>query len=222
MDALLKFLDINTVFFSVFGYPMSYLEFTGTCLNLLSVWLVTRNNIWTWPIGNVAVVLFGVLFYQIQLYSDFIEQIYFLITGMYGWWIWARHSASDSETSVISITHNSKQGNYITVSIVVIGTMIMGLLMEHVHLLLPSFFTVPASYPYLDAFTTVMSFTAILLMAHKKIECWILWILVDIIGIGLYGAKEVFFVALLYGIFLVLATKGFISWIRIMKEETCS
>jgi len=67
---------------------MSYLEFVGTLLNLWSVWLVTRNNILTWPVGNIGVIFFAVLFYQIRLYSDLIEQVYFLITGFYGWWAW--------------------------------------------------------------------------------------------------------------------------------------
>lgn len=62
---------------NVLGYPMSYLEFAGTLLNLLSVYLVTRNSIWTWPVGNVAVFLFALLFYQIRLYVDVAEQVYF-------------------------------------------------------------------------------------------------------------------------------------------------
>ena len=84
----MEFFNINTIIFTIFDYPMSYLEFFGTILNLLSVYLVAKNKIWTWPIGNIAVILFAVLFFQIQLYSDFMEQIYFFITGFYGWWGW--------------------------------------------------------------------------------------------------------------------------------------
>src|SRR5262245_63952313 len=84
------FLRVETVLVTVFGYPMSYLEFTGTVFNLWSVWLVARKSILTWPVGIVGVILFGILFYQIQLYSDLVEQVYFLVTGFYGWWIWAR------------------------------------------------------------------------------------------------------------------------------------
>jgi nicotinamide mononucleotide transporter len=78
----------------------------------------------------------------------------------------------------------------------------------------PAFFPEPASYPYLDAFTTVMSFVAMWLMARKHIESWIYWIFVDVIGIGLYYAKEVKFISLLYVVLLVMASKGLINWMR--------
>lgn len=80
IDTLLYFLDINTTFFTVMGYPMSYIEFFGTIFNIICVYLVARNNIWNWPIGILGVILYIFLFYQIQLYSDLLEQVYFLIT----------------------------------------------------------------------------------------------------------------------------------------------
>jgi hypothetical protein len=67
MTALLR---VETVFVTVFGYPMSYLELAGTVFNLWSVWLVARKSILTWPVGIAGVILFAILFYQIQLYAD--------------------------------------------------------------------------------------------------------------------------------------------------------
>ncbi len=78
----------------------------------------------------------------------------------------------------------------------------------------PGAFPEAASYPYLDALTTVMSLSAMWLMVRKHIESWIYWIVVDVIGIGLYYAKDVKFVALLYVILLVLAIRGLIEWNR--------
>ncbi|MDQ5910359.1 MAG: nicotinamide mononucleotide transporter [Pseudomonadota bacterium] len=69
-----------------------------------------------------------------------------------------------------------------------------------------------ASYPWLDALTTVMSLVAMWLMARRRIESWVYWIIVDVIGIGLYFVKEVRFVALLYAILLALAIRGLIDW----------
>lgn len=69
-----QFLNIETTFFTILNYPMSYIEFFGTVLNILSVRLVARNKIRTRPIGIIAVSLFMILFFQIQLYSDMIEQ----------------------------------------------------------------------------------------------------------------------------------------------------
>lgn len=208
--------SINNIFFTFHGYQMSYLEFIGTLLNLWSVWLVTKNNILTWPVGNIAVIFFAILFYQIRLYSDLVEQIYFLITGFYGWWVWLylRNAKGAGIKNHLSITYSSQLSNVVYSIIIISGTIGMGYLMGHIHVYMPALFPEKASFPYLDAFTTVMSFAANILMAHKKIECWYLWIVVDVIGIGLYFAKGVVFVSLLYLIFLILATKGLFNWKR--------
>ncbi|KXK07831.1 MAG: Nicotinamide riboside transporter PnuC [Microgenomates bacterium OLB22] len=212
-----NFFSVNTVFFTLLGYPMSYLEFFGTILNLWCVWLVARNSIWNWPIGNIAVILFGILFYQIQLYSDMVEQIYFLITGFYGWWIWSRLTKKDNTSSHI-LKPTKNEWAIIAIS-TLIGTGILGWLMGNIHELIPTIFTVPASFAYLDAFTTVMSFVATILMAHKKLSSWYLWILVDIIGIWLYFTKGVVFISLLYAVFLILATRGLFNWKKLADSK---
>jgi nicotinamide mononucleotide transporter len=214
--------SVNNIFFTFLGYPMSYLEFVGTIFNILSVWLVTKNNIWTWPVGIIAVILFGLLFYQIQFYSDLIEQIYFLVTGFYGWWLWFRpqEMTSEKELKKVEISYNTRQANIISIVIIVFGSIAAGYGMSKIHLLLPTLFPLPASFPYLDAFTTVMSFVAQMQMAYKKIESWYLWITVDVIGIGLYYVRGVKFVSLLYVIFLVLATKGLLNWLGEFRKKS--
>ena len=209
------------MFFTVFGYQMSYLEFFGTIFNLICVWLVTRNNIWNWLIGNIGVVFFMVLFYQIQLYSDFFEQIYYLITGFYGWWAWwyYRKNKTSKNSEDMPITNNSLRSNVIYLAIIVIGTWAMGYFMGHINVYFPAYFPEAASFPYLDAFTTVMSFVATILLAHKKVQAWYLWIVVDVIGIGLYYQKGVVFIALLYVIFLILATKGLFNWRKLIDKS---
>jgi nicotinamide mononucleotide transporter len=88
----------------------------------------------------------------------------------------------------------------------------LGGVMRQVHLWLPSLFPEAAAFPFLDAITTVMSFTAMALMAQKRIESWWYWIVVDGIAIGLYYVKEVRFLSLLYVILLAIAVNGLRSW----------
>jgi nicotinamide mononucleotide transporter len=217
-----NFFDINTVFFVVWGYPMSYIEFFGTMFNLWCVWLTAKGKISSWPIGLLGVVLYAFLFYQIQLYSDLTEQFYFFVTGLWGWWAWA-HPKNDGESDdkkELKVSYADNGTRIISIAAVVLGTVVMGYFMKNIHLYLPKFFTEPASFPYLDAFTTVMSFTATILMIRKKIECWYLWILVDIIGVWLYYTKGVKFISLEYLIFLGLATKGLFQWLKIFGGYT--
>ena len=77
---------------------MSYLEFFGTIFTGWSVYLSAKNKVISWPIGLVGVVLYGFLFYQIQLYSDLFEQVYYLLTGFWGWYLWTHPKAKDKDT----------------------------------------------------------------------------------------------------------------------------
>ena len=85
---MLEWFSVNKIIFTFLNYPMSYIEFIGTIFYLWSVWLIARRNILTWPVGIISVLLYMALFYQIQLYSDTVEQVYYLIASAYGWWRW--------------------------------------------------------------------------------------------------------------------------------------
>ena len=202
-------MHLDETFVTIAGYDMSYLEFFGTVLNLLSVWLVVKRHVLTWPIGIAGSVLFAVLFFDIRLYSDLVAQIYFVVTGFYGWLIWQRPPRSGESTAIKWL---SWRAIAVTSGIAVVGTSAMGVFMAHVDDILPAIFSSPAAYPYIDALQTILSFIAQILMAHRKIENWILWIIVDVVSIGLYLATGVAFVAFLYAVFLVLAVRGLIEW----------
>ena len=90
--------------------------------------------------------------------------------------------------------------------------------LARVHTWLPAIFPEPADLPTLDATTTIMSFAAQFLMMRRRLESWVLWIVVDVIAIGLYWYKDVPFVALLYLIFLINAVYGFIAWRKAMQQ----
>lgn len=208
--------SVDHIFFTLWGYPMSYVEFFGTLLNLAAVWMVAHRNIWTWPVGIIAVILFGILFWQIQLYSDFLEQAYYLATNIFGWWLWIRRGPNTATPGTQNLQPRwmPKKGLAASLLIISVFTLLLGYAMERIHLWFPKWVTEPASYPYLDAFTTVSSFVAQLLMAYVKLESWLIWIVVDVIGVGLYYAKHVWFVALLYFVFLIIATIGFRNWYK--------
>ncbi len=219
MEAFYAFFDVNNIAFILLGYPISWLEFVGTLFNLACVILVARRNILTWPIGLVAVVLFGVLFYQINLYADVLEQVYYLITGVVGWYMWASVKHKDRADKKVLVTTNSLKTNLLWVSGITAVSVVASWALSQVHIWIPAVFPEPASLPAIDATTTVMSFAAQFLMMQRKLENWILWIIVDVVAVWLYWYKEVPFVALLYLIFLFNAIYGYISWKRASQRE---
>ena len=207
---MLNLLDINTVMVNIGDYPLSYLEFSGTVCYLLSVWLIARRNMLTWPIGIVSVLLYMCLFYQIQLYSDTIEQVYYLGASTYGWWHW--QGQKDDKSAEIKVFYGSRISLLTWIGVTLVTSILLGITMTRVHLWLPQLFTAVADYPFIDALTTVMSLVAMWLMARRHVESWLYWIVVDLFGIWLYSVKHVYFIAGLYVVLLVLATKGFYDW----------
>lgn len=199
---------------------MSYIEFFGTIFNIWSVWLIAKNKILNWPIGLIGTVLFTALFWQIHLYSDFLEQIYYFVTGIWGWWVWSQSNKSNKKDNTEKdITVLKRNVQLLWLLVITIGTVILGYVTGHLHIWLSTYFPTAASFAYLDAFTTVVSFVATILLIRKKLDAWYLWILIDIIGIWLYWVKGVHFVSLLYVVFLVLATKGLLNWVSIRNKQ---
>lgn len=214
------FLDINNIFFTVLNYPMSYVEFFGTIFTGLSVYLAAKNKIISWPVGIVGVILYGFLFYQIQLYSDLIEQFYYFVTGFWGWWLWAHPGKEGLRTknNQLKITNNSQKANVFYIILILIFSAALGLFISKINILLPELFQIQASYPYIDAGTTIMSFVANYLLMKRKIESWYLWIIVDVFGVWLYLVKGTVFLSLLYFAFLINAFYGYFGW----KKEVAS
>jgi len=193
---------------------MSYIEFIGTIAGLICVWLAAKSNILTWPIGLINIVCFFIIFYQINLYSDTILQVYFFFMSIYGWIYWKKNDPKSEMVS--SLTQNSR---WIYLIISIISILGLGFLMKNIHTLLPTAFPEAAAFPFPDAFTTVLSIIATILMAQKKWESWVLWIIVDIVCVFLYYLKGIKFISLEYFIFLGIASYGLYSWLKLYNNE---
>ena len=205
--------DINNTFFSILGYKLSYLEFFGTVSGIIAVWLSARANVWSWPLGLINVTLLFFLFYQVQLYPDMFLQIFFFITNLIGWWRWLNpgKGEEDKKHELKVSWMNRKQLVWIT-GIGISGTIAFGLFASRLHDFFPVVFTKPSASPFWDSFITVMSIVATYYMIQKKIECWILWITIDVVATGLYFVRDIKFTSLLYLVLTILAAFGFYHW----------
>lgn len=209
--------DINAVMLTVLNYPLSYAEFLGTLFGLLTVILAARANIWTWPTGIINELFFFIIFFQIQLYANMLLQVIFFITTLYGWYNWSKFSTSKSNLQITSLPFSYMA--YIIIFIL-ITSVILAIFIGQLHNLLPSYFTKPAAYPYADAIIMMISIMATLLLAQKKLQSWLLWIINDIICIALYFTQGIYFIAIEYIIFLMIACCGLYHWHKITKQPT--
>lgn len=186
---------------------MSVLEITANILNVLGVYLAARNKIATWPVGILGCILYGVMFVEVKLYADVTLQIFYIVTAVYGWFLWKRGGEEASELPVTNV--RLKQLALYSV-IGIATTLAYGKLLSA---------TTDASYPFIDSLVMSFSVVAQLLMMRRKIESWPLWIMVNAISIALFISKGLYLTALVYGIFSANAVLGYFQWKKLLKTQ---
>lgn len=206
--------SIDYIVFGFMGYNMSLIELFGTTLGLFSVWFAARSNILTWPATILNTIAFFMVFYQVRLYSDMFLQLYFFAIAIYGWNYWHKTFTENSKP-VNRLSHKE----WLTVTAVaIVGSASLGLFISNIHHLLPQLFPAPASFPYINAFSATLSVIANFLMARRKLENWLIWMLVDTICIAVYAANGILLMSLEYFILLVICIYGYRSWLAELKH----
>lgn len=184
------------------------IEIIAVFCGLANVSLIIRRSIWNYPFGFLMVVLYAKIFYDYQLYSDALLQVYFFLIQFYGLYYWLKGRADDGR---IIVEYLPRKEYAIYFGIALIGWLILSTSM--------SSFT-DASYPFWDGAIAALSVLAQFLLSRRHIESWYLWIVVDLLAIGLFYTKELEPTAALYGVFLVLATIGLFQWIKASQVTT--
>ena len=177
------------------------LEIVAVFFGIASVLYAKKENIWVFPTGIISTVLYVYICYQFTLYGDVVINLYYTLMSLYGWYVWNHKTSGQS----IEITTSNPLdmlkalGIFISTAAFVVG----------VYLYYDRFDRVT---DYFDTFTSGIFFAGMWLMAHKKIEHWMFWILGNLISIPLYFVKGLGFSGLQFTIFLVLAIQGYIEW----------
>ena len=179
---------------------MSWLEWVAAGLGVINVTLVVRRSVWNYPFGLAMVALYFFVFFGARLYSDALLQIFFFIVQIYGWVNWVKARSASGEVPVGVLTWPVRAAWIVGTAL---ASLAWGLGMAH--------FTDAVS-PHIDAFIAGFSISAQILMAQRKIENWYLWILVDIVAIGLYFSRDLYPTSALYLLFLLLSVAGLIGW----------
>ncbi len=205
------------LFVSSPGDPlMFYIELMGFLTGIISVYLIAKEKIAGWPIGVLNVIIYVFVFYKYGFVSDTILFAIFLPMQIYGWIYWMRGGREKERLDdfvVNRLTSQQLMEWYITGVFV---TFLWGYAMWIGGK--AGFFPEPA-LPYHDAATTVFSLIAQYLMARRFIECWIIWITVDILAPMNYLEKGLVPTAILFLVYLGLATMGFWEWKRTLDKQ---
>jgi nicotinamide mononucleotide transporter len=211
----MQFFQITNTFFSFSGYQVSYLEFCGLVTGLIAISLSARANVWNWPIGILNVILSFFLFYQVQLYPDMLLQMFFLVTNLIGWWRWSHPGKGEEDKRhQLKVTFLDTKGKITIAAITIIGTLLVGKFASRLHDISPFIFNKPSAFPYLDSFILVTSIVTTFYMIQKKIESWIVWIVVDLTATYLYFQRGIILYSVLYLVFCFIAAYGLFHWTK--------
>ncbi len=198
---------------------MSYLEFFGTMTGFVFVVLSARAHILNWPVGIINNILFIALFYQVQLYPDMFLYSFFTVTNIIGWWRWSHPKPGEEDRKQeLRVSHMGLSQLAILAAIAAVGTFVMGTFASNLHELFPTLFSEPSAFPFLDSFVTVTSITVTYAAIQKKIEVWIIWIIVDLTATYIYFMKGIKFVGVQYFVYTLIAAYGWYNWSREYKR----
>ena len=183
------------------------LEITAVVFGLLSVWFSKNNNILVFPTGMISTFIFIYLLYKSVLLGDMMINAYYFIMSIYGWYVWTREE-NNSITLISRI--NAKEKN------ICILIFIFSLIFVYsIYVYFDKWNSLTA---YIDNLSTAIFFVGMWLMAKRKIENWIFWIIGDIISVPLYFYKGFTFTSLQYLIFTFIAIAGYYSWKKILNK----
>jgi nicotinamide mononucleotide transporter len=179
---------------------MSSFEIVAAVFGVISVFLSTRQNVWSWPTSLVNVSMYSWFFLHQKLYALMVLQGFFFAISVYGWYEWLFGGTQKTELKVSRIP--PRLGATLG-AITVVATAAIWFVLEH-HTEDPA--------PGIDAMFFAVSLTAQWMMARKYFECWPIWVAINVISVPFFFFQHSYPTMVQYAVFLVLATQGWRHW----------
>ena len=201
-----------------------FLEATATLFGLLSVYFSIKKNIWVYPTGIISTALYVYILFNFGLLGDCMINVYYTIMSIYGWFLWSKSSEDNVHVEVSS----TKNTEWIFASILFILSLGLVTLVYYYKPFIDNRFSMEnvnlGLYHldwanWMDVFTTSIFLVGMWLMAKRKIENWIFWIIGDLICIPMFIHKNLGITSLQYLVFTAMAIVGWIEWKKNLKND---
>jgi nicotinamide mononucleotide transporter len=202
---------IEFLFSQYKGYTSTFifLELLAVTFGIISVLYAKNNNILVYPTGLVSTMIYVYILLSFSLYGDLIINIYYTMMSILGWYLWNKKVNGKDEFPISTM----KVPDYWVSIFIFIGTMLFVVLVYY-------FFNKFTNWTaYVDTFTTASFFVGMWLMAKRKIENWIIWIIADIISIPLYFYKGLTFSSFQFLVFTIIAIYGYLEWKKNLEKK---
>jgi nicotinamide mononucleotide transporter len=189
--------------FLLWGAPTTWLEVIAFVLALAMVACNIREIHWGWPLAAISSVLYCALFWRSKLYGDAALQVFFALVALWGWSQWLRGRRDDG--SALTISRLSRRG--------LLACLATGALLWPATGWFLKTWT-DTDVPWWDAFPTAVSVIGQVLLGRKVLENWAVWLLVNVVSVGLFAWKGLWLTAVLYTLFAALSVVGWRAWQR--------
>lgn len=187
---------------------MSIEEILGFVTGAACVWLAARQNVWTFPVGLANNVVFLVLFTGTGLYANAGLQVVYLVLGALGWYWWLR-GGPDKGRLVVHRTPRAAWVVGIAAAMACTAALVAVLTAW-----------TDSTVPFWDALTTSTSLLAQTMLGRKWIGNWWVWIVTDVVLVGLYASQGLWLTAALYVLFVGLCVQGLRGWSAALRAPT--
>ena len=182
-----------------------YLEIIAVLSGIISVWFAKKENILLYPIGTVSVLIWIYLCWIGEIYSQAVINLFFLVMNIYGWYNWSRKD--DSDLNKVQIKFSSIKENTLYIIVAALLTLLIYWGLSNIEIL-----NFDWKFVLIESFITALNFIAMWLMAWKRVENWVLWIIGDIFCIPLFVFKEYYLSVAQFSIFIIIAFMGYFEW----------
>lgn len=191
-----------------------WVEIFGTITGLLYIYLSIKEKASLWIVGFLTSAAYVYVFYKSKFYADMSLQVYYLVISVYGFYYWLKGGKTVEKQSQndnkVPIKTTSLQLWAVLFVIFLVLFVVMGYVLEHY---------TDSPVPWWDAFTTAASIIATWMLARKLIEQWLIWIVVDLVSMGLYIVKGLYPTSFLFFVYTILAIVGYFQWLKSLKSQ---
>lgn len=185
------------------------LELIGVIFSLLSVIYSKRENILVFPTGMIGTGIMAYILLEYGLLGDMLINAYYFVMSIIGWYAWTRKV---DDTHFIPITLMAAKEKKWSILLFIAALVFVVVVYK-----LSGRFTIWTDY--VDTLTTAIFFVGMWLMAKKKLENWVYWIVGDIITVPLYWYKGLIFTSLQFFVFTIIAYYGYKAWKKNLNKS---
>jgi nicotinamide mononucleotide transporter len=185
---------VSSIFFTAWGYEVSYLEFIASIASFIGVGLGITGKRITWPWWAISSALYLFLFLQWDLFASAMLQLVFIAAAIVGWFGWEPTGAKPGPFK--------NKYRIATLAAIFVATL----------LLAPVLKDIGAAAALPDTILLFGSLAAQILMVYEKYDSWPLWLVVDAGYVALYASQGLLFTTLLYIAFTIMAAMGWSTW----------